>query len=113
MRLTFVDRQVGGLRLAVQRASGGGEDDLCRPRRASTLEDLDRAENVDFGVEHRPLDRDADVGLGRQVEDHLRPAVSYEVDEITRADVKVVKTQRAAAGAGIREVGERSEERPV
>ena len=113
VRLMFVDGKVRALGLAVQRASGSREDDLRRPRCASTLEDLDSAENVDLGVEHRPVDRDADVGLGGQVEDHLRAAVAHQVDEITRADVKVVKSHRAAEGAGVGEVGERSRRQVV
>ena len=56
--------------LAVDRAAGGAEDDL-RAVAARGLEHPDRPADVHVGVVLRPLDRDAHVHLGAEVEADL------------------------------------------
>ena len=67
-RRLLAEREVPPLPFAVDRATGRGEYD----RRAVTqrgLEDVDRAEHVDGGIEGRIGDRLADVGLSGEVKD--------------------------------------------
>ena len=75
--------------LAVDRAAGRAEDDV-RPVYARGLEHAHRPEHVDLGVVLRPLDRSADVGLGRQVNAELRP---HGIEErcVVPADVAEVQ----------------------
>ena len=81
----------GGLvALAVDRAAARGEDD-ARPGCAGRLEDVHRADDVDLGVEHRPLDRGADVGLGGEMQDDVRPQLGSERLDGGIADVELVE----------------------
>ena len=80
--------------LAVDRAARRREDDL-RAVPARRLEDAHRADDVDVGVVVGPLDRDAHVRLGGEVEDDLRP---HRVeDRVGRADVGHVERRAPAA----------------
>ena len=63
----------GGLvALAIDRAAARGEDN-ARPGGTRRLEDAHSPDDVDLGIEGGPLDRGADIGLGREVEDDVRP----------------------------------------
>ncbi len=58
--------------VAVEPASSGRVDDPATPRSAGGFEHRDRAAHVRFGVAPGILHRDADVGLGGEVEGELR-----------------------------------------
>jgi hypothetical protein len=66
--------------LAVDRATGGGEDDL-RTLLLGGLEDVDRADHVVHGVLVGSCDGDADVGLRREVEARVGTEVREDVAE--------------------------------
>ena len=61
------------------------------PGRASGLEDVHRADDVDLGVEDRPLDRRTDVGLRGEMEDDVRPELRAERLDRGIADVELVE----------------------
>ena len=66
-------------------------------------------EDVDLGVEGRVLDRYPHVGLGGEVEDHLRPALGHQVGQARVADVEAVEGEPAVGhGPGRAEVGQRT-----
>ncbi len=107
LRMTLPHRQVlGG---AVKRPARRREDDLLGPGRERALADVQRPQDVDLGVEHRPGDRHADVGLRREVEDDVGLAVRDEVGDRRRPDVEAVERELAAAErAGVGQVRQRS-----
>ena len=84
----------GLVALAVDRAAARGEDD-ARSGCASRLEDVHRADDVDLGVEDGPLDRGADVGLGGEMQDDVRPKLGSE-----RLDGRIADVELVELGAG-------------
>ena len=110
LRVRLLDRQLGRVGLAVERAAAGGEHHLagCRPARAPSST-WSAADDVDVGVEDRPGHRDPHVGLGGQVEDHLGPAPGHQLDDAGDADVELVEGELVAGvGPGLGQVGQRA-----
>ena len=77
----LADREVLGRRVPVERAAAGGEHDALGLGLARALEDVQRADDVDRGVEGRSGHRDPDVGLRGEVEDELGPAARHQLDD--------------------------------
>ncbi len=82
LRMGLLDRELGRVRVAVDRAPAGGEHHLAGARGPGPLEHLQAADHVDLGVVDGPGHRDPDIGLGGEVEDHLRPAAGHQVDDV-------------------------------
>ena len=88
---TALARLVGRLfALAVDGAAGGGEDDSGAGR-SRCLEHVHGADHVHVGVVVGPLDRDAHVGLGREVEADIGAQLGEEVFQ-RLADIQHVQT---------------------
>ena len=106
MGLTY--RQVLGIRLPVERAAAGREDDPLGLGLARAFEDVEGTDDIDHGVEGRVLHGGHDVGLRGQVKDQGGPAAHHELDHGGDRDVEMVDGQGApGAAAGIGQVGER------
>ena len=101
--MRFAHREVLSSRLAVERATTGGEDHPFGLGLARSLQHIERAHDVDRGVEGRSGNRDAHVGLGGQVEDQLGTTPRHQLDDRRCADVQRMDGEgpaRAAAGLG-------------
>jgi hypothetical protein len=81
------------LRLAVEGAAGGGEDD-ARAHGPRRLEHLDGAAHVHVGVEPRVVDGHAHVGLRGQVQRRLRAEVAEQrAHAVAVADVGLLEAR--------------------
>ena len=63
------------------------------PGSSGALEDVDRAEDVHAGIEHRIGHRHTHVDLGCQVADHLGGAAFDQLDDRGVADVDLVEAE--------------------
>ena len=77
-----------GLLLAVDRTARGDEHDATDTRLARGLEEVDRAEDVDAGVEERVRHRAADVHLCGVVVQHVGSLVAEELGRPWVLDVE-------------------------
>jgi hypothetical protein len=80
------------LLLAVDGPAGGSEDDLAHAVLGAVLEEANRTEDVDLGVEVRLPDRAPHVHLGRLVTERLRREVSEDLGT-PRTDVGLVESR--------------------
>src|SRR5262249_45055305 len=85
-------------------------DDLSHAGLDGALEHVQRADDVDLGVERRTRDRLADRRLSPQVEDRVRLAADDEVADIGPADVEAM--EREAVDAVRTRVGQGRRGRP-
>ena len=87
--MVFVHRQI--LRLAICCAARSGVDHLLHAVLATILEQIERAQHIDIGVENRLLHRLTHVGLGCLVYDRVRPLLDEYLLQIRRAYIYLVQ----------------------
>jgi hypothetical protein len=91
--------------LAIDCASGGGEDDLLDTVSCAVLEETERSNQVDASVEDRFANRSPDVHLGGLVGEYLGPEIFEDIRAPT-PDVPFPETRtlRNIAAMAAREV---------
>ena len=77
----LVQREVAPFTLPIDRTAGGREEEPCPSSPPGRLEQVQRPGDVDVQVEDRIRDRAADVDLGGEVEDDLRPPLVEQVGD--------------------------------
>ena len=103
----LLQRELRLVGLAVQSPATGCEDHPLRPGEARPLEYPEGPEHVHIGVEHRIGDRDADIGLGGEMEDDFRKATAHQRHDLGGAHVHLVDGELVAGrGAGVGQIGQ-------
>ena len=82
---------------------------FARPRGERALKDVERAQNVDLGIERRPGDRDPHVGLRGEMEHDLGLAVRDQIGDRVGTNIDAMEREPAGAlGTGVGKIGQRS-----